>query len=92
MDKALLEIKDILMKILEVRECDYDKYIINEETHLVNKTGENEISLSSIDYVRFVVEIEDKYKIFYDFKEELVTVGDVLKYVKKYKRWGKEIE
>lgn len=92
MDKELLEIRKILMQILEVKECDYDKYIVNEETYLVNKTGENEINLSSIDYVRFLVEIEEKYDIFYDFNEEIVTIGDVLKYIKKNKKWRREIE
>lgn len=90
--ELLMEIKEILMEVMEVEECDYDKYKINRETYLVNKVGVEQINLSSLDFVRFIVEIENKYGVFYDFEEDLTTVGNVIDYISKYKKWRKSDE
>lgn len=88
-DKDLLVIKEILMEILEVDESQYSKYEITRDTYLVNKTGKEQINLSSLDYVRFITEVENRFNVFYNFEGNLNTVGDIMNYISKYKKWRK---
>jgi acyl carrier protein len=59
---------------------------ITLETSLVNGVGINDIDLSSIDYVRLLVIIEEEYDIIYDFTTVVYTVGDIYDYINNYKK------
>ena len=59
---------------------------ITLETSLVNGVGINDIDLSSIDYVRLLVIIEEEYDIIYDFMTVVYTVGDIYDYINNYKK------
>lgn len=59
---------------------------ITLETSLVNGVGINDIDLSSIDYVRLLVIIEEEYDIIYDLTTVVYTVGDIYDYINNYKK------
>lgn len=82
-DIMLNNIKDILFSILEI---DDPLIPISKETVLISGSGDNYLSLSSIDYVDFLTCIEDEYDIIYDFNARLYTIGDVIAYIIAYKQ------
>lgn len=46
-----------------------------------NQQTENSVILSSIEYVEFIVYIEEKYNIIYDFDVNIDTVEKIIQYV-----------
>lgn len=79
--KALEEIKVILAKVLECDEAEID---IDTNTKLFAEDSENNLGLSSIDYVEFMVEIEERFNIVYDFDTKISSVGELLEYIETY--------
>lgn len=58
---------------------------ITLETKLVNGVGTNDIDLNSIDYVDFLVCIENEFDIIFDFEAKILTIGDIYQYINEYK-------
>lgn len=57
---------------------------IDSSSHLIGKYEENDIGLSSIEYVELIVMVEEKFNIIFDFETQLVTVGDLFNYINNY--------
>ena len=74
----LENMNSILAKILCTDKLDVP---VTLETRLVNGVGVNDIELASIDYVDFLVCVEEKYNIVYDFETQIHTIGDVYNYI-----------
>ena len=72
------DIKEILAKVINSNEYNG---IISFDTNLVDGIGTNSIPLSSIDYVKFLTYIEEKYDIIYDFETVIRTIGDIHNYI-----------
>lgn len=53
---------------------------------LRNDEEEKSLNLSSMDYVEFIVKIEEAFDLIYNFEEDWVTVHDVIDYIEKAKR------
>lgn len=77
----LQKLKSILAKILEYEE---EEIQINLDSKLVGGVGDNDLNLSSIDYVEFVVEIEKEFDIIYDFNIQISTIKELLDYIDHY--------
>ena len=58
---------------------------IDMNTNLVNGIGTNCLNLSSIDYVYFIVDVENLYDMAFDFDAQVFTLNDVYEYIKNYK-------
>lgn len=78
-------LKNIESLLQDVLAIDTLNIPITLETQLVNGVGENRIDLSSIDYVFFLVAVEDFYNITFDFDAKVFTVNDVYSYIVEYK-------
>lgn len=88
MDRRELEIipflenmSSILAKILCVDKFDVP---VTLKTRLVNGVGENDLELASIDYVQFLVRVEEEYGIICDFETQIYTIEDVYNYINNY--------
>jgi len=79
----LKEIELMLKTVLEVDELDFP---LTFETNLVSGVGTNTLNLSSIDYVDFLVCVENAFDIIYDFDVTLYTIEDIYNYVIAYNR------
>ena len=77
-------IKKISKLISEVLE-DENNIEVNMETHLIGVVNENDLGLSSIDYVELIVKVEQEFDVIYDFDVQLNTVGDLINYNKSNK-------
>lgn len=77
----LKTVESILQSVLEV---DKIAVPITMETELVGNVGKDSLSLSSIDYVDFLVCIENEYDIVYDFDTRIYTLRDMYDYVMMY--------
>ena len=79
--------KELLLN--DIREYFKIKYGLDEKkiqfatviTYNSNHQTENPIILSSIDFVEFMVYIEEKYNIIYDFDVTLDTVEQIIQYI-----------
>lgn len=78
-------LKNIESLLQDVLAIDTLNIPITLGTQLVNGVGENRIDLSSIDYVFFLVAVEDFYNITFDFDAKVFTVNDVYSYIVEYK-------
>lgn len=54
------------------------------DTRLVSGVGVQSLGLSSIDYVDFLVSVEDYYDVIFDFDTMLYTIDDIYNYVYSY--------
>ncbi len=79
----LENIGTILAKVLCVAQEDI---CVTLETKLVNGVGEGDIDLASIDYVDFLMCIEEEYNIVYDFDTKIQTIGDVYEYIQNFRK------
>lgn len=77
----LEKMREILSKVL-CEEC--LEIPISLDTYLINGVGMNGLDLSSIDYVDFLVSVENEYDIIYDFSARIYTVGDIYNYISSY--------
>lgn len=57
---------------------------------MVHGVGVNGIDLSSIDYVRLLVDVEEEYDVIYDFNTMIYTVGDIYDYINEFKNEREE--
>ena len=80
-DEFLKKISELLAKTLCLKELNVK---IDFETNLVNGVGENCLTLSSIDYVDFLVMVEKEYDIGYNFDTTIYTISDLYNYVNCY--------
>lgn len=78
----LEQVKIALQKTLCIDNLNMD---ITLDTHLVNGVGANGLSLSSIDYIEFLVLMEDQFDISFGFDTAIFTVQDIYDFVLKYK-------
>ena len=74
----LENMSSILAKVLCVEKLDVP---VTLKTRLINGVGDNDIELSSIDYVQFLVRVEEEYGIICDFETQIYTIGDVYNYI-----------
>lgn len=88
-NEFLESMRKILVRILNVEKITIP---INFETKLVDGVGEDGIDLSSIDYVSFLIDIENKYDIVYDFDIQIYTLGDIYNYIQEYKMKESRVE
>ncbi len=84
--KMLNEIKEIIAEVLEE---DISEVIIDGNTKLIGGMGENEIGLTSIDYVQFLVALEEKFNVIFDFGINIDTVSELMEYLNKNMLDGK---
>ena len=81
-EEFLTIIEELLTRTLEIPKLD-TKVTMN--TKLVDSVGDNSIGLSSIDYVDFLVMVETKFDVVYDFDVTFYTVSDIYNYILEYK-------
>ncbi len=74
----LERVKNILLDILSVDDIGMD---ISMDTELVSSLGENSIPLSSIDYVDFLVCVENAYDVIFEYEARFYTLQDVYDYI-----------
>lgn len=69
------KVKDILVKFAEV-----DREIITEESNLIS-----DLDLNSLDVVNIIVAFEDEFNIEIPdvFIKDMITVGDIVKYLEE---------
>ena len=77
----LEKVKNILSDILEV---DFADVPLTMDTSIVDMFAEDSLSLSSIDYVRFLINIEDQFNVVFRFEDRMVTLGDIYRYINNY--------
>lgn len=80
-DEFINDMSKMIANVLCMNSIDMN---ITFDTKLVNGIGDNDIELSSIDYVEFLVNIENKYNIEFDFNVKIYTIGDVYNYLISY--------
>ena len=77
-DEILIELKDIIA-------CKQKQNIdIDENTKLGDVVGVNCITLSSLEYVELIVEIEKRFDVIVDFDVDLFVVKDIIDYIIYY--------
>lgn len=81
MDIKLEKIQKILFKVLEKEDIGND---ITEQTKLMSSDVNDDIALSSIDYVEFLIDVEKEFNIVYDFDVVFETIGDLVEYIDNY--------
>lgn len=81
MDIKLEKIQKILFKVLEKEDIGND---ITEQTKLISSDVNDDIALSSIDYVEFLIDVEKEFNIVYDFDVVFETIGDLVEYIDNY--------
>lgn len=80
-NQFLAKTSEILAKTLCVEKIEVP---ITLDTRIINGVGANDLELSSIDYVDFLMQIEEEYDIVYGFETIIYTVGDIYNYVREY--------
>lgn len=83
LETFLDSMKSILMKVLMMEDLGIP---VTRKTDLISGVGVNDLALSSIDYVAFMVEVEIEYNIIYDFDVRIHTIGDVYDYIVAYRK------
>ena len=77
-DEILIELKDIII-------CQQNQHIdIDENTRLGDVVGINCITLSSLEYVELIVEIENRFNVIVDFDVDLFVIKDIFEYIIHY--------
>ncbi len=80
-DVFLEKMNTILSSIIGIT----DLSTVTFETNLVSGVGVNDVDLSSIDYVKFLAEIEEEYNIVFDFETVMHNISDIYNYIQDYK-------
>lgn len=78
----LEKIKGLLLSVLNIDDLGFE---LAMDTKLISGLGTNNLALSSIDYVDFLVCIENEYNIVFDFNVRIYTVRDIYDYIIAYK-------
>ena len=78
-DVFLEKMNTILSSIIGIT----DLSTVTFETNLVSGVGVNDVDLSSIDYVKFLAEIEEEYNIV--FETVMHNISDIYNYIQDYK-------
>lgn len=86
-EMKILVFRKILADVLEIAE---DEISLDVDTRLVGGLVANGIELSSIDYVEFMVKIEEEFNIVYEFDTQINTVSDLISYINHYSDNNKE--
>ena len=73
--------EEIKRALAQVTEREIDEIEIDENTELISGSDDNYLSMSSIDYVEFLVTMEDMLDIVFDFSARIETVGDLISYI-----------
>lgn len=81
MDSKLEKLQKILFEVLEKED---QGNIITKETKLISSDATDDIALSSIDYVEFLIDVEKQFNIIYNFDTVFETIGDLLQYIDGY--------
>lgn len=82
----LEELKEILSEILEVEKNEISD-LVTEECTLVGGI-DNDLGISSIDYIELLVSVEEKFNVVFDFELRLATIGDMIDVILKEKSEG----
>jgi len=80
-DFFLEKVNEILSSVLETNALP----TVTITTDLVSGIGANSISLSSIEYVEFILMIEKEFGVVYSFEKELNTVRELYDYIISYR-------
>lgn len=79
--------EDILKKINNIIDIQQKQHFeINEKTQLGSMAGSNYITVSSLEYVELIVEIENTFDIIIDFDIDLYVMEDIINYIINYYR------
>lgn len=81
-DVILEKIEDALHKVLEVESLDVD---IRDDINLVGGISFGNLGLSSIDYVEFIILMEDEFNIVFDFDVRINSISEMVDYIKNEK-------
>ena len=77
--------EEILENIREIIEKQQNQsWEIDEKTRLGTMVGVNCVTLSSLEYVELITEIENKFNVIIDFDVDLYVVSDVIDYIVEY--------
>ena len=79
-DEFSIIVTDIINQILD----DDIGFIVKRGSNLITGFGENSIALSSIDYVDLLVNLENRFDIYFDFDVKIETVGDIYEYITRF--------
>lgn len=82
-EKFLEIVTQLLLETLQIEKTNIP---ITLKTDLVSGIGMDSLSLSSIDYVDFIIKIEEEFDITFDFNTVIYSVGDLYNYIKAYQK------
>lgn len=75
--KEILQIiRSFIIEIIKLNDVN-----ITEESTLIGSVGEFAVGLSSIEFVKLIIQLESFFKIAIDFDVKLNTVGDIINYI-----------
>lgn len=80
-EKFLEIVTQLLLETLQIEKTNIP---ITLNTDLVSGIGMDSLALSSIDYVDFIIKIEEEFDITFDFNTVIYSVGDLYNYIKSY--------
>lgn len=72
------EIKKALADVMEMNPAEIK---IDENTMLIGGLEINSLGISSMDFVEFLVRIEEIFGIVFDFKVRINTIGELISYI-----------
>lgn len=76
---------EILNELQDIIAHQQNRHInIDEDTKLGDIVGYNCITLSSLEYVELITEIENKFNIIVDFDIDLFVIKDIINYILHY--------
>ena len=80
-DNNILErLEKVLISILNIEHIQIEKAM-----HIGNQLGENCLALSSLEYVQFILAIEE-FNVVIDYEVDMITIGNLVDYIRLYEK------
>lgn len=72
--------KEITEKIIKYmnEQFNVENIVLDEKTHLFYENGKQSLQISSIDFVKMILFVEQEFGIEYEFDTKLETLGDLI--------------
>lgn len=81
-DNNILErLEKVLISILNIEHIQIEKAM-----HIGNQLGENCLALSSLEYVQFILAIEEEFNVVIDYEVDMITIGNLVDYIRLYEK------
>lgn len=81
-DNNILErLEKVLISILNIEHIQIEKAM-----HIGNQLGENCLALSSLEYVQFILAIEEEFNVVIDYEVDMITIGNLIDYIRLYEK------